>query len=154
MSLLLNGKVIQGTQAASGKKHWREQGGTICVQRPFFARAGVNFRNIYSGTINVSVAPHEFRIQAADYYVPHVYWAPNSPPEDFSFVNCEISSEDEWHEALLYYPHPETKIGIFPGHSVMEILTAFLPSIDYGKKVRLQFSSGKIEILSRHSLCT
>lgn len=96
MSLLLTGRVVKGTQAASGLQHWQKEGGTIRVQKPFFVKAGINLDQIHFGTINVCIVPREFAIQQTDYYVPQVQWDPNNRAECFSFYDFSNMTAKSW----------------------------------------------------------
>lgn len=146
MFLKISGVVVRGTQGASGKKNCREFGGSIKAQKPFFVRAGVGLADFYEGTINISTAPRQFRILRPDFCIQGVQWDPGKAPENFSLVRCKVIAFDQSLAGFLYYPHPETKIGEFPGHAVMEILTSYVPGLQYGDGVVLEMNPAAIRI--------
>lgn len=147
MLVTVSGIVVPGTQGASGLRHCQEVGGSIRAQREFFIRAGVDMERIYPGTINVSIAPHKFRIVQSDYEIRGAKWNPHHEPEDFSLVHCTLRVGNRHFDGYVYFPHPDTKIGSFPGYSVVEVLTSFVPGLRYGMRVLLWFRSDRIRIL-------
>jgi hypothetical protein len=46
----------------------------------------------------------------------------------------------------VYYPHPETKKRHFESASLLEIITSFIPEIQYGERVELELSPEEIHI--------
>jgi hypothetical protein len=78
--------VVKGHGVASGKSFDpRFQGGTIEMQKPVFQALGLHLDEYYSGTINLSIAPLEYKIKRAKYTFRNVLWSDTAPPEDFSF---------------------------------------------------------------------
>ena len=116
------------------------------MQYPFFKRGGLSFQGMHAGTINISIAPKEFCILRADYTFYNIKWRSNHPVENFSFVRCFIVFGNNRYPGFIYFPHPETKQGVFSGFSLIEVLTRFIPGISYGQKISCVFSSAQIKI--------
>lgn len=137
--------VVKGHQVASGTaKDSPYPAGTIVLQKPFFAALGINLAAMFEGTLNLSVAPCEFKILQADYQAKAVKWLPDFPAEDFSFVVCRVEYAESHFPGLVYYPHPETKVRHFQKASLIEVLCPFIEGIDYGDSVSLEYDSEKI----------
>lgn len=145
-SLCVKGHVVQGTQAASGKSYLSEYGGTIALQRKFFEHTALDFSALHNGTINVDITPFIFTVQEPCCEVKEVKWHPDKTEvsETFWFLECTLEFRNKVYAGYLYYPHPATKIGKFPGHHVMEILAPFVEEMTYGETVLLYFPHGKI----------
>jgi len=58
----------------------------------------------------------------------------HAPPEDFSFKRCRLNGVD----ALIYYPHPDTKPDHHQSPDVVEVLAPKMETIVYGSKVVLE----------------
>lgn len=142
------GWVVEGTKAASGICHFTEHGGTIALQRPHFVRAGVNMTEIHNGTINVDISPLQFTILRPEVVVSGVSWHPTvrDKPETFWFVACTLLNQGNEYLGLVYFPHPDTKIGNFPGFSVLEILAPFILGLSYGQQVTLRLPGDRLKI--------
>lgn len=51
------------------------------------------------------------------------------------------------YQGLIYYPHPETKIGHFQDPAIVEVLvSSFIPQIHYGDRVTVEVNPGEILI--------
>jgi hypothetical protein len=107
----ITGTITEGHGVASGKSgDSRFPQGTIALQKPFFARLGLDLCRYFAGTINVSIAPYRYSIKQSKYTFRAVKWSPTEPAEDFSFFDCRIVLDRVTTlEGLIYYPHPETK---------------------------------------------
>jgi len=51
------------------------------------------------------------------------------------------------YNALIYYPHAETKIGHFQNKSTMEIIAPFINNIEYGDILYIIVNKLEIEII-------
>lgn len=142
------GRIVQGHQVASGRaKQDRFPGGTIAMQAPFFLERGLDLSDWHHGTLNVSIFPLRYEILHAPRTFRLVKWHPVEPPEDFSFFDGEILEPPtgQWVEALLYFPHPETKPEHLQPPDVIEIIARRrLLSVPYGAQVRLRFQEEQI----------
>ncbi len=79
--------------------------------------------------------------------VKNVQWHQEYPPENFSFSPCRIIFQEITYEGLIYYPHPETKIGHFQDPAVIEVLvSSFSPQIHHGDRVTVEVNPGEISI--------
>ncbi len=90
------------------------------MQLPFFKELGLDLSPYYFGTLNISIAPHTFEIKQPQYTFKNVKWHPDYPAETFSFSLCQVIVKNINYQGLIYYPHPETKIGHFQDDSIVE----------------------------------
>jgi len=139
--------LIEGHKVASGiASDSPYPKGSISMQAPFFKRHGVNIDSFHHATLNLSISPNKFKLFLPEFTVHDLQWAEGFPAEDFSFSQCEIIFNDTEFKGLVYYPHPETKIGHFHNDSIIEIITYYVPNIHYGDEVTLKLNSAEISI--------
>lgn len=140
--------VMPGHRVASGLNHNpRFPGGTLVMQAPYFARLGLDLARYHPGTLNLSIAPHRYRVVNPRLTFRQVKWHPVEPAEDFSFFDCQLSLPgQEPVAALIYYPHPETKPEHFQAPDVLEVLSPTLLGIVYGMQVALAVDPAQMEI--------
>lgn len=116
----------------------RFPGGTLAMQAPFFARLGVDLSVYHPGTVNLSIAPHHYRVLKPRRTLRQVQWHLTEPAEDFSFFDCRLQLADgEPVAGLIYYPHPETKPEHFQAPDVLEVLAPTITGLEYGLKLML-----------------
>ncbi len=120
--------------------------GSIEMQAPYFKEHGIDLDEYYLATLNLSITPYIFNVVSPEFTVRNIKWAEGFPAEDFSFSKCEIVFKDEIYSGLVYYPHPETKIGHFHSKSLIEIITQYIPNIAYGDEVYLKLNQAEINI--------
>ena len=120
--------------------------GSIEMQALLFKEQGINLDDYYLATLNLSIAPNIFKMISPEFTLRNVKWAEGFDAEDFSFSKCEIVFEDKVYKGLVYYPHPETKIGHFHSQSIIEIITQYIPNIAYGDEVDLKLNQNEINI--------
>ena len=143
----LTGTIQQGHQIASGNaSNSPYPAGSLEMQMPFFRAGGLDLGGFYLGTLNLSIAPLTFALENPEFTFRDVHWAPGFPSEDFSFSRCFVLHNDIWHDALIYYPHPETKIGHFQNASIMEIITMHLPQIGYGDQLAVKVDCDEVAL--------
>lgn len=143
----INGRIQSGHQVASGRAaNSPYPAGTIAIQTPVFQHLGFDLSPYFAGTLNVSIAPYRFELRQPDYTFPDVKWLDGYEAETFSFVWCKLQFQQTWHEAWIYYPHPETKINHFQHPSVLEIIAAPIDGIGYGDDVTLELRESAIAI--------
>ena len=146
-SIALSGIIKPGHQVASGMSPDSPYAlGTIEMQLPYFQKLGLDLSEYYLGTLNISIAPHKFKIQNPRYTFPLVKWHPDYPAETFSFSPCQIFFASTQYKGLIYYPHPETKIGHFQSDSILEAIAPFISNLKYGDAVELKIDSQEIAI--------
>ena len=64
----ITGKVISGYGVASGKGNdSRYPEGTLKLQMPFFKERGLDLSVFFIGTININIAPKQFKIKKAKF---------------------------------------------------------------------------------------
>jgi hypothetical protein len=143
------GVVKPGYQVASGQsKNSPYDKGTLEIQQPYFKELGLDLSDCYLGTINVSIAPHTFKVLEPKYTFPHLKWHTDYPAETFSFSPCLVEHRDASVQGFVYYPHPETKIGHFQDPSVIEIIAPRLPGMEYGDRLTLKLNPQEIQLVS------
>ncbi|HBE17731.1 MAG TPA: hypothetical protein DEG17_13225 [Cyanobacteria bacterium UBA11149] len=142
----IRGIVKQGYGVASGKsKDPRFPHGTIAMQKPFFKERGFELDNYFSGTINISIAPHQYQIKKAKHTFRNLKWASEVPAEDFSFFDCRILLNiGKLLDGFIYYPHPETKPEHFQTPDTLEIITSFIGDLQYGDELMIEIDSEQI----------
>ena len=143
----VSGILKSGHQVASGMspKNPYEKG-TIEMQLPFFQALGLDLSNFFFGTLNIDIAPYNFRIIEPSYTFRNLKWHSNYPAEDFSFSPCQILFQNFVYKGLVYYPHPETKIGHFQNPSIVEVIAPHISHIKYGDTIEVALDSAEIVI--------
>lgn len=141
--------VVKGHGVASGKSlDPRFQGGTIAMQKPVFQALGLDLGEYYSGTLNLSIAPLEYKIKRAKYTFKNVLWSETAPPEDFSFFDCRIlyGETQAAADGLIYFPHPETKPQHFQPAGVLEVLTRYIEDLRYGTELLIELNDEQLAV--------
>lgn len=143
----LTGVVRSGHQVASGKAEDSPyERGTLEMQLPFFKNLGLDLSDFYLGTINISIAPHTFKLVRPQYTFTEVKWHRDYAAETFSFSPCQVVYEDLTYAGLIYYPHPETKIGHFQDDSIIEAIAPKILDLNYGDRLILKVNLQEIVI--------
>ena len=144
----VKGIIKKGHGVASGKSgNPRFPQGTIEIQKPFFSERGLQLDQYFSGTINLSIHPHQYEIINAKYTFRNMKWLQDTPAEDFSFFDCRIRlDKGEFLNGLIYYPHPETKPEHFQSADILEILTTYVNNLKYGDELIIEVDSQQIKI--------
>ncbi len=145
MNAIVGGVVVAGYRVASGPSKDYPYG-TLEKQIPLFARLGLDLQRFYPGTLNVSIMPATFEMHNPEYTFRQVAWTDLHPPEDFSFSRCSVRYMGGSYAGYVYYPHPETKKRHFESASLLEIITLFIPEIQYGERVELELNPEEIHI--------
>jgi hypothetical protein len=163
----VSGVVARGQGVASGRNPV-EGGiyGTIRAQKEFFRRAGIDIDRLYDGTINVDITPWQFEPIKATLLLRSVPWHPTWMPETFSLFACKIyvttqssaSPPDSSprapkleQDAFIYYPHPETKPGAFPGKHIAEVWSPFIDGVEYGNHAELGIFTDLLRIIPKET---
>jgi len=145
---IINGKLIQGHQVASGTSPTSPYPqGTIATQMPFFQKLGLDLTEYFQGTLNVDISPYTCKVKNPQLTFRQVNWTQFHPPEDFSFSPCQVLYNDASYEGWVYYPYPETKIRHFHNPSVMELIAVPIPHIKYGDLLQIVINPLEIEII-------
>lgn len=148
MKIGIEGIVKKGYGVASGRaRNPRFPQGTIEMQKPFFRELGLDLEGYFPGTINLSIAPHRYRIRQAKHTFKNVKWSSDAPAEDFSFFDCRIiPTSGEAIAGSIYYPHPETKPEHFQSPDILELLAPYISDLTYGSKLTIEVDRTQIEI--------
>ena len=145
--IIISGIIKPGHQVASGLAEDSPYAeGTITMQLTHFQKRGLDLSNYFLGTLNIDIAPHKFKILKPQYTVPLVKWHPDYPAETFSFSPCQVIFQAIEYQSLIYYPHPETKIGHFQADTILEAIAPTIAGINYGDAVELRVNSFEIAI--------
>lgn len=135
------GQLVAGHGVASGRAADSPYpAGTISLQAPLFADLGLDLSPFQPATLNLDFNPGEWRLRDPDHRVEQLHWSDRHPPETFSFWRCRLQSVDERAdpvEALIYYPHPETKQAHHQPAGLLELLAPPLGSVSPGERFRL-----------------
>lgn len=117
------------------------------MQAPLFRELGFELNAYHGGTINVSLAPHAYRVVEAPLTFRNVKWHPTEPAEDFSFFDVILLRPNDAPIAgKVYYPHPDTKPEHFQQPDVLELLFPFIEGIATGTELQIQLPSNQIAI--------
>ena len=142
----VSGTVVSGHRVASGRStNSPYPRGTIEMQTPHFQSLGVDLSPFYSGTLNVSIAPHRFELVPTR-TLERVKWSPHHAAESFSFAPISLYWRHQSFDGLIYYPRLETKIDHFQDPSVLELLMPPVADITYGSTVMLTASAHELRI--------
>ena len=143
----VTGILQKGHQVASGQaENSPYEAGTIALQIPHFQQHGLDLTPYFAGTLNISIAPHTFRFVNPRHTFPHVQWHPDFAAETFSFSPCQIQHQQQHYDGLIYYPHPETKLGHFQDPHTLEVLAPPIPNIQYGDRLQLHLNPKEVTI--------
>jgi len=144
----VSARVVEGHRVASGSNgNPRFPGGTLLMQMPYFQALGLDLSPFYRGTVNVSIAPMNYRVRKARYTFRRVKWHPTAPAEDFSFFDVRLLRDGaEPVAGLIYYPHPETKPEHFQRPDVLELLLPYIKGVEYGAHLTLSIPSDQMEL--------
>jgi len=119
------------------------------MQAPFFRALGLDLAPFFPGTLNINISPHQFELKFPQHTFRQVQWAEGFPPEDFSFMPCQVIHQNTSFDSLIYYPHPETKIGHFQNASIVEVIAPFISGLTYGDRVLLSVHPEQIQIFEK-----
>ncbi len=116
------------------------------MQAPFFKERGLDLSSYFSGTLNISIAPHTFKLRQPELHFPAVRWTSDHPAEDFSFSQCRLGVRGVKYNGWVYYPHPETKARHHQSGSVIEVLSHFIPDLRYGDRIDLELRAAEVDV--------
>jgi hypothetical protein len=141
----VGGVVVEGHRVASGaNRDPRFPGGTIAMQAPHFRAWGLDLSSYHPATLNLSVAPHTVNLGQAEVTLRQVRWHPTEPAEDFSFAPCLLETARRTVDALVYWPHPDTKPRHIQSPDVVELLAPWIEGLGYGDRVTLVTGDGAL----------
>lgn len=140
MDLMITATIVRGHRVASGQNgDPRFPGGTIRMQLSSFAALGLDLSGIYSGTLNVRIAPLQYRVVKPRFTFRHVKWHPVEPAEDFSFFDLIVHRNGlPPIRGFVYFPHPDTKPEHFQKPDVLELLLPWTEGLSYGQSIQIE----------------
>jgi hypothetical protein len=144
--LTIKGKLVPGYRVASGPSKDYPYG-TLSKQKPFFRELGLNLDPYYEGTLNISIAPIHFTWVNPQYTFRGVAWTNLHPPEDFSFQPCRIKVKGDCYEGIIYCPHPQTKIRHFEKDDLIEVITFWVPGLQYGDSLEIEVEKDTLVLI-------
>ena len=146
--ITLHARLQKGYRVASGPSEAYPDYGSIEKQKPYFKKLGLNLDGVFNGTLNFSIAPHEFSLVNPRYTFKAVKWTELTNAEDFSFSECRENLQGQEYVGWVYYPDPATKKEHFQSASTIEVLAPIIPDIQYGDQVEISLNSTEIKITS------
>jgi hypothetical protein len=147
--VVLTGIVVAGYGVASGAApSGPYPEGTIRMQLPHFLERGFDIRPFVPATINLDISPSHFAMADPDVTLQQVSWTDRIPPETFSFCACTVTRGVTHYRAMIYYPHPETKVEHHHDDSLMELLAEPIEGLSCGERLTVTILPGRIRIWS------
>jgi len=144
--ITIKGKLKRGYHVASGPSKAYPEYGSIQKQKPYFKKLGLNLNRMFNGTLNINIAPYEFKLTKPEHRFKRVKWTELTNAEDFSFSRCKIRFQGREYKGWIYYPDPKTKKDHFQSMSTIEVLAPHIPGIKYKHKVEISLNSSEVEI--------
>jgi hypothetical protein len=137
---IITARLVEGYRVASGQNNNpRFPGGTLRMQTPHFQALGFDISGFYLGTLNVSIAPLNYRVVKPKSTFKNVKWHPVEPAEDFSFFDVRaVFPGRPAIEGVIYFPHPDTKPEHFQQPDILELLLPFTEGLHYGMDLTLE----------------
>lgn len=148
MNKRLLGLLTRGHQVASRPSRDYPYG-SLEKQKSFFKMLGLDMYEYFNGTLNISIAPLEFKMTRPEFTFPLVEWTDLHPAETFSFSRCKVIYQGKEYEGWVYYPHPETKKTHFQSPSLIEVITYEIPEIRYGDAIEVEINTNEILIIGK-----
>jgi hypothetical protein len=139
------GRLAQGYRVASGPSA-DYPFGALDRQRPLFAARGLDLRAYFNGTLNIDIAPRQFKLIHPQFTFHHIEWTDLHPPEHFSFSHCKVIFREVEYDGWVYYPHPETKLRHFQNLSLLEVIAMPIAGIAYGDALEVRLDPAEIEV--------
>ena len=151
-AILITGTVVEGHRVASGPSKDYPYS-SLERQLPYFKAAGLDLSPFFLGTLNISIAPAQFKLVKPSHTFRQIAWTDLHPPEDFSFSPCQVAVPDQrrWYSGYVYYPHPETKIRNYHNPSLIEVIAEKIAGIHYGSRLTLALDPSAIQIIEPES---
>ncbi len=137
---MISATIVQGHRVASGLNgNPRFPGGTMRMQLPFFKELGLDLSVFHLGTLNVSIAPLNYRVVKPRRTFHALKWHPTEQAEDFSFFDVTVHRDGTSPvSGFIYHPHPDTKPEHFQKPDVLELLLPWREGLGYGTKILLE----------------
>ena len=143
----VTGKVVKGFQVASGlSNNTPFEAGTVKLQKPFFKALGLDLESYFMATINLSTVDLQINIKQPDYLFTNIKWHKDIAAETFSFCACVLEYKDNKYEAIVYYPHIETKPDHFQPPCTVEIIAPYIESLSYGDDLVIILNNDNVKI--------
>lgn len=143
----IRGTIIRGHGVASGMAgDPRYPNGTLYLQLPYFKEQGLDLSPYFLGTLNLDIAPYQFRVRKPKYFLQNIAWSGHIPPENFYFFDLDFFWKEHQYRGLIYMPDPETKVDHRQKGSVLELILPKIPDISYGNDAIIQVQEDQLMI--------
>ena len=117
------------------------------MQVPYFKKLGLDLTGFYPGTMNVSIAPLQYKIVKPRYTFRSLKWHPTERAEDFSFFDLRLLGHGkESLNGFVYFPHPETKPEHFQKSNVLEFLLPHVDGVKVGSTLQVEIPSEQMRL--------
>lgn len=146
MNKRLRGILTRGYQVASRPSRDYPYS-SLEKQKPLFKALGLDLYEYFNGTLNISIAPLEFKMAHPEFTFELVEWTDLHPPETFSFSRCTVFYKGGEYAGWVYYPHPETKKTHFQNPSLIEVIAHPISEIQYGDELEIEIDTNEIFII-------
>jgi len=144
---LIDAQIIPGYRVASGQAgDSRFPNGTIMMQAPHFADRGLDISPYFSATINVNIAPFQFKILKPKYHFLKVKWSHHLPTEDFYFFDLIATYTEIEYRGLVYMPDPNTKIDHVQASQTLELLLPKIEGIQYHRSITMKLRNDQLSL--------
>jgi hypothetical protein len=144
---LIDARIIPGYRVASGQAgDSRFPNGTIMMQAPHFADRGLDISPYFSATINVNIAPFQFKILKPKYHFLKVKWSQHLPPEDFYFFDLIAIYTEIEYKGLIYMPDPSTKVDHIQTDDTLELLLPKIEGLQYHRPIKLRLNDDQLSL--------
>lgn len=152
METWCEGQLVAGHGVASGRSlESPYPAGTISLQAPFFEQLGLDLDGFQLGTLNLDFSPGEWRLRDPDHCFFQLRWTDRHPPETFSFWRCRLrrcsQTSGQAVDALVYYPHPDTKQAHHQSPSLLEVLAPPLGPVATADRFALAFDPRRCRLI-------
>ena len=141
----ISGIVTEGYRIASGANKGGILGpkGQILTdsfvrQRVFFEKEIPELKRVWTGTININIAPHEARMDAFDHTIT-CEWHPGIT-ETFGIISgvTLYARGKKYTGCFIYYPMPSDIHT--PRHDIIEVMAPKVEGLSYGNEVTIEVS--------------
>lgn len=113
--------------------------GSISLQTPLLAAAGIDLSPYYPGTLNLAFSDTRWQLSDPDAHIEQLLWSDRHPPETFSFwrVGLRWQGCTQVISGLIYWPHPETKRQHHQRPDRLEVLAPWLEGVAHHADLEL-----------------
>jgi hypothetical protein len=134
--------------------------GTIALQRPHFARLGLDLSACYPGTLNLRVTGGRWQLRQPTWHLERLHWTTLHPPETFSFWPCLLRwaaspscpGPEPPLAGWIYHPDPATKVRHHQSDDLLEVLAPWIGAVERGIPLELGVDSRHCRLIPTAAL--